>query len=119
MKEYTTEQLRNIALIGHSGSGKTTFVESALFLSKATKRRGTVEEGNTVTDFDAEEINRNISLSTALAPVEWKKKHKLNLLDTPGYADFMGEVKSALRVSEVALTFIDAVAGVEVGTELT
>ncbi len=119
MKEYTTEQLRNIALIGHSGSGKTTFVESALFLSKATKRQGTVEEGNTVTDFDAEEINRNISLSTALAPLEWKKKYKLNLLDTPGYADFVGEVKSALRVTEVALTFIDAVAGVEVGTELT
>ena len=119
MKEYTTEQLRNIALIGHSGSGKTSFVESALFLSKAIERRGAVEEGNSAMDFDAEEINRNISLSTALAPVEWDKQYKLNLLDTPGSMDFVGEAKSALHVADAALTFIDAVAAVEVGTELT
>ncbi|MGC9358085.1 MAG: elongation factor G, partial [Anaerolineae bacterium] len=118
MKEYHTRQLRNIALIGHGSSGKTTFVESALYLSKALGRRGSVEEGTTVTDFDDEEIRRNISLSTALAPVEWRQ-HKINFLDTPGYTDFVGEVASALRVAELALTLLDAAAGVEVGTELT
>ncbi len=118
MKEYTTKQIRNIALIGHGSSGKTTFTEAVLFQGKAISRRGAVSEGNTVTDFDEEEIRRNISLSTALAPVEWKK-HKINFLDTPGYTDFIGEVNSALRVSELALSLIDAASGVEVGTELT
>ncbi|MFP4343805.1 MAG: elongation factor G [Anaerolineales bacterium] len=118
MKEYATKQIRNIALIGHGSSGKTTFVEGALFRSNAINRRGSVEEGSTVTDFDDEEIRRNISLSLGLAPVEWKK-HKLNLLDTPGYTDFVGEVNSALRVSELALSLVDAASGVEVGTELT
>mgnify|MGYP000676609955 CR=1 FL=1 len=118
MKEYTTQQIRNIALIGHGGSGKTTLTEAMLFLSKATNRRGTVEEGNTVTDFDEEEIRRSISLSSALAPVEWKE-HKLNIIDTPGYTDFVGEVRSALRAADLALVVVDAAAGVEVGTELT
>jgi elongation factor G len=118
MKEYTTEKIRNIALVGHGSSGKTTLVEALLFLSKAVERRGTVEEGSTVTDFDDEEIRRSISLSTAQAPVEWKD-HKLNFLDTPGYTDFIGEVKSALRVVDLALMVVDAAAGVEVGTELT
>jgi len=118
MKEYTTQQIRNIALIGHGGSGKTTLTEAMLFLSKTTNRRGTVEEGNTVTDFDEEEIRRNISLSSALAPVEWKE-HKLNIIDTPGYTDFVGEVRSALRAADLALVVVDAAAGVEVGTELT
>ena len=118
MKEYTTQNIRNIALIGHSGSGKTTLVEAALFLSKATSRRGKVDDGTTVTDFDEEEMRRNISLSTAIAPVEWKN-NKINFIDTPGYTDFVGEVRSGLRVADVALTLIDATAGVEVGTELT
>ncbi|MCD6345705.1 MAG: elongation factor G [Anaerolineae bacterium] len=118
MKEYTTLQLRNIALIGHGSSGKTTLVETLLFLSKALNRRGTIEEGSTVTDFDEEEIRRHISLSTALAPVEWQG-YKLNFLDTPGYTDFVGEVQSALRVSDLSLVVLDAAAGVEVGTELT
>jgi len=118
MKEYTTQQIRNIALIGHGGSGKTTLTEAMLFTSKATSRRGTVEDGTTVSDFDDEEIRRHISLSTALAPIEWKG-YKLNFLDTPGYTDFVGEVKSALRVADLALVVIDAAAGVEVGTELT
>lgn len=118
MKEYTTQQIRNIALIGHGSAGKTMFIESALVAGGAIARPGKIEEGSTVTDFDDEEIRRQISLSTALAPVEWRK-HKLNLLDTPGYTDFVGEVKSALRVSELALTVIDAASGVEVGTELT
>lgn len=118
MKEYTTQQIRNIALIGHGSSGKTTLVEAMLFDSKATTRRGKVEDGTTVTDFDAEEIRRKISLSLSLAPVEWKG-YKLNFIDTPGYTDFIGEVRSALRVADLSLTVIDAVSGVEVGTELT
>ncbi len=118
MKEYTTQQIRNIALIGHGSSGKTTLVEAMLFESKAINRRGKVEEGTTVTDFDAEEIRRKISLSLSLAPVEWKG-YKLNFIDTPGYTDFIGEVRSALRVADLSLSVIDAVSGVEVGTELT
>ncbi len=118
MKEYTTQKIRNIALIGHGSSGKTTLVESLLFLSKAINRRGKVEEGTTVTDFDEEEIRRNISLSMAMAPVEWKG-YKVNLLDTPGYTDFIGEVRSALRAADLAMCVVDAAAGVEVGTELT
>ena len=118
MKEYTTQKIRNIALIGHGSSGKTTLVESALFLSKATNRRGTVEDGTTATDFDEEEIRRGISLSLGLAPVEWKNT-KINFLDTPGYTDFVGEVRSALRVADAALVVVDGAAGVEVGTELT
>ncbi len=118
MKEFTTERLRNVVLIGHGSSGKTMFAESALWLSGAIKRQGTIEEGSTVTDFDDEEKRRQISLTTALAPVMWKN-HKINLLDTPGYTDFVGEVNSALRVSELALSVLDAASGVEVGTELT
>ncbi len=118
MKEYTTQKIRNIALVGHGSSGKTTLAEAMLFFSKAISRRGKVEEGTTVTDFDEEEIRRTISLSTALAPVEWKG-YKFNILDTPGYTDFVGEVKSALRVVDLALFVVDAAAGVEVGTELT
>ncbi len=118
MKEYTTQMIRNIALIGHSGSGKTTWAEAVLYASKATNRRGKVEDGTTVTDFDDEEIRRGISLNLGLAPVEWKG-YKLNILDTPGYTDFVGEVRSSLRVADAAVAFVDAAAGVEVGTELT
>jgi len=118
MKEYATQNLRNIALIGHGSAGKTTLTEAMLFASRATKRRGKVEEGNTVTDFDDEEIRRGISLSLGVAPVEWKGC-KINVIDTPGYTDFVGEVVSALRVADIALTVIDAASGVEVGTELT
>ncbi len=118
MKEYTTQKIRNIALVGHGSSGKTTWTEAVLFLSKATNRRGKVEDGTTVTDFDEEEIRRKISLSIGLAPVEWNG-YKLNILDTPGYTDFVGEVRSALRVADAAVVFVDAAAGVEVGTELT
>lgn len=117
MTEYTTDSTRNIALVGHGSSGKTTLVEAMLFLGKAISRRGTVEEGTTTTDYDEEERRRQISLSMAVAPLEWKKT-KFNFIDTPGYTDFVGEVQSALRASELALVVIDAVAGVEVGTEL-
>ena len=117
MKEYTTEQLRNIVLLGHGSSGKTSLAEAMLFSSGAINRMGRVEDGTTVSDFDEEEIRRRISLSLALVPVEWSD-HKLNLLDTPGYTDFIGEVISAVRVADLALVLVDAVGGVEVGTEL-
>lgn len=117
MKEYSTDKLRNIALVGHNGSGKTAVAEAALFVSKATNRLGKTEEGNTVSDFDPEEVRRGISISTSLIPVEWQG-HKLNLLDTPGYADFVGEMIGALHAVEAAVVVVDAVGGVEVGTEI-
>ncbi len=117
MKEYTTEQLRNVVLLGHGSSGKTTLAEAMLFSSGAINRMGRVEDGTTVADFDEEETRRHISLSLAQIPVEWNG-HKLNVLDTPGYTDFIGEVASAVRVADLALVMIDAVSGVEVGTEL-
>ncbi|MCA9971749.1 MAG: elongation factor G [Anaerolineales bacterium] len=117
MKEYKTENIRNIALIGHNGSGKTTFVERLLFNTKVTTRMGSVQAGTAAMDFEEEEIDRNSSLSNGLAPVEWKGT-KLNFIDTPGYMDFIGEVHAALTVAEGALLFVEAVAGVEVGTEI-
>ncbi|NLE99703.1 MAG: GTP-binding protein, partial [Anaerolineales bacterium] len=117
MKDYATGQLRNVVLLGHGGSGKTSLVEAMLLTSGAINRMGRVEDGSTVTDFDQEEIRRQISLSLALAPVEWKD-YKINLLDTPGYTDFVGEVKSGIRVADLAVVVVDSVSGVEVGTEL-
>lgn len=117
MKEYKTSQIRNVALISHNGAGKTTFVERVLFNTGATTRMGNVQNGTAVMDFEEEEIARNSSIATAIAPVEWRE-HKLNVLDTPGYADFIGEVNAALRVVEGAVIFVEGVAGVEVGTEI-
>ncbi len=117
MKEYKTEQIRNVALIAHNGAGKTSLAEAMLFDTGAINRMGKVEDGSTVSDFDEEEIRRGISISTGTIPCEWKG-YKVNVLDTPGYMDFAGEVKNALRVADGALVLIDAVAGVEVGTEL-
>jgi elongation factor G len=117
MKEYGTEKLRNIVLLGHGSAGKTSLAEAMLFTSGAINRMGEVENGTTVADFDEEEISRHISLNLSLIPVEWKDC-KVNVLDTPGYTDFVGEVKSAVRVADLALILVDAVSGVEVGTEL-
>ncbi len=117
MKVYSTDELRNIALVSHQGSGKTSLVEALLFNSGATNRLGDIASGTTVADFDEEEIRRGLSLSTALVPVEHAGL-KFNFLDTPGYTDFQGEVKNALYVVENALILVDASAGVEVGTEL-
>jgi elongation factor G len=117
MKEYATEKLRNVALLGHGSSGKTTFAEAMLFASGGSSRMGKVEDGNTVSDYDDEEKRRKQSISLSVILVEYKD-YKLNLLDTPGYADFYGEVKSAVRVADLGLIFVDAVSGVEVGTEL-
>ncbi len=117
MKDYHTEQLRNIVLLGHGSSGKTSLAEAMLYTSGAVNRMGNVEEGTTVADYDEEERRRNISLNLALVPVEWAG-HKINVLDTPGYTDFIGEAKSAVRVADAAVVVVDAVSGVEVGTEL-
>jgi len=117
MKDYHTEQLRNIVLLGHGSSGKTSLAEAMLYSSGVINRMGEVEEGTTVADYDEEERRRNISLNLALIPVEWEG-HKLNVVDTPGYTDFIGEAKSAVRVADAAVIVIDAVSGVEVGTEL-
>ncbi|HEY8347992.1 MAG TPA: elongation factor G [Symbiobacteriaceae bacterium] len=118
MRRFAVEKVRNLALIAHGGAGKTSLAEAMLFTAGATDRLGRVDEGNTVMDYDPEEIRRKVSISTGIAPLEWKG-HKFTLLDTPGYFDFVGEVKAALRVVETALVVVDAVAGVEVGTELT
>lgn len=117
MKEYTTELLRNIALVSHGSAGKTMLAESMLFLTGATTRMGKIDDGSTVSDHDDEEIRRKISLSVSLIPVEYRD-HKLNVLDAPGYTDFVGEVVSALSVSEGAVVLVDAVSGMEVGTEI-
>lgn len=116
MKSYSTDKIRNISIIGHSGSGKTALTESLLYTSGIIQRMGRVEDGSTTTDFDADEIRKQISINAALAPVEWNQI-KFNFLDTPGYFDFVGEVISALRVVESALITLCAVSGVEVGTE--
>jgi elongation factor G len=118
MKEYTTESIRNIALVSHSSAGKTMLVEAFLHFTGATTRLGRIEDGTTVSDFEEEEIRRGISLSTSVLPVEYKG-YKINFLDTPGYTDFIGEVISALRIADSAAVIVDSVAGAEVGTEIT
>ncbi|MBL7198874.1 MAG: elongation factor G [Anaerolineae bacterium] len=118
MKDYRTEQLRNVVLLSHQGAGKTSLTESILFASGVLNRTGRVEDGNTVADFDPEEVERQMSLSASVVAVEWQGS-KINILDTPGTFDFVGEIKQAIRVVDGALFLIDSVAGVEVGTELT
>ncbi len=117
MKEYTTEFLRNVALVGHQSAGKTSLVEALLYNTGAINRLGRVEEANTVSDWDDDEKERGLSLSTSLIPIEFND-HKINILDTPGYTDFQGEVKNAIRVADSVIVVVDAVSGVEVGTEL-
>ncbi len=117
MKEYKTQNIRNIALVSHSSAGKTMLAEAFLHFSGVTTRLGKIEDGTTASDYEDEEIRRGISLSTSIIPIEYKD-HKINFLDTPGYTDFIGEVISALRVSDGALTVVDSVAGAEVGTEI-
>ncbi len=116
MKEYTPDVIRNVALIGHGNSGKTSFAEAMLFTAGTTNRLGKIEDSNTVSDFQPDEIERKISISTSLLHVDWKSV-KINVLDTPGYSDFTGEVKCGLKVVDTALIFLKAVEGLEVGTE--
>jgi len=114
--KYETENLRNVGLFGHGGAGKTSLAEAILYTAKVIDRMGKVENGNTVSDFEPEEIKRGISLSLSVLPLEWKGK-KINVIDTPGYADFIGEIKSALRAVDSMLIVIDAISGIQVQTE--
>lgn len=116
MKLYNTENIRNIALLGHGGEGKTTLAEAMLFTSGGSERMGRVEEGNTYMDFDPEEIKRQISISTALAPVEWNG-NKINIIDAPGFFDFAGETQSAYYLCDSALILVSAMSGVSVGAQ--
>lgn len=116
MKGYTSETIRNVALLGHGGCGKTTFLEAALLATGVIKKLGRVEDGNTVSDYDKMEIERGYSINTSVVPIIWKE-NKINFIDTPGYFDFVGEVNAALRAAEAAVIMVDAGAGIQVGTE--
>lgn len=117
MKEYTAESIRNIAFVGHGGSGKSSLTEASLFTAGITTRFGRIEEGNTIADYRPDEIERQISINSSLLHCDWKGV-KLNIMDTPGYTDFTGEVKSAFRIMDTAVIFLKAVEGIEVGTEI-
>ena len=116
MKGYTSDTIRNVALLGHGSSGKTTFLEAALLATGVVTRLGRVEDGNAVSDWDKMEIEKGYSINTSLVPVEYNKT-KINFVDTPGFFDFVGEVESAVRAVEAALIVVDASSGIEVGTE--
>lgn len=116
-KEYPVERIRNVALIGHGGSGKTTMAESFMHVAGATTRVGRVEEGNTISDYHPDEIERKISINASLLHTEWQGT-KINILDTPGYSDFVGEVIGSLRVTDLAVVLLKAAEGAEVGTEI-
>ena len=116
MRKYESSMLRNVALVSHGGAGKTTLAEAMLHVSGAINRRGTVEEGNTVSDHDPEETRRGISINASVIPCEWDD-YKINVLDTPGYFDFVGEVLAPLHVVDGAVVVVCAASGCEVGTE--
>lgn len=116
MKVYPTGKIRNVAIVAHGGAGKTSLAEALLYNSGAIKRLGKVDDGNTTTDYLPEEIKRKVTINAALAPCEYRD-HKINLIDTPGYADFIGDVKGALRVADSLMVTLCAVSGVEVQTE--
>ena len=117
MKVYNPEHIRNVVLVGHQGSGKTSLAESMLYVSKKIRRLGTVTEGSTVSDYQPSEKERQMSIFSSLLHAEWKE-HKINIIDTPGYPDFVGEVVAAVRVADTCIFVMNAQEGVEVGTEL-
>ena len=117
MSKFGTDKIRNVAILGHGSSGKTTLTEALLYSTGVSSRMGRVEDGTTVSDWDPEEQRRGISINLSVVPIEYDNTH-INFIDTPGYVDFVGEMISALHVSEAGLMLVDAVAGVEVGTEL-
>lgn len=115
MDIYTSDKIRNVVILGHGGCGKTTLIEAVAYTMKVTNRQGKVEDGNTISDFDKEEIKRGFSISTAVVPIIWEDT-KINFLDTPGYFDFVGETQEAMAAADAAVIVISAKAGVEVGT---
>ncbi len=116
MKTYDAKDIRNVLLVGHGGAGKTTLLEAMLYTSGAITRMGTVEDGNTVSDHDPDEQRKGISVSLSMAPIEWDGV-KINVLDAPGYADFVGDLRSAIRAADAVIVVVSAVDGVEVQTE--
>ena len=116
MKEYTGDRIRNVAIVGHGGAGTTSVTEALLYRSGAISRMCKVEDGATTTDYEPEEIKRGVSVNATLAPVEWRDT-KINFIDTPGFADFVAEVKGAFRAVDSALIVVCATSGVQVGTE--
>ena len=116
MKVYTSDKIRNVVLLGHGGAGKTSLAEAMAYLSGITSRMGKVSDGNTVSDFDKEEQKRQFSISTTNIAMEWDD-HKINVLDAPGFFDFVGEVQEAMSVADAAIIVVSGKAGVEVGTE--
>ena len=120
MDVYGTKQIRNVVLLGHGGAGKSTVAEALAYLTGVTKRMGKIADGNTISDYDKEEIKRQFSISTTMVPIEYQGaegKIKINLLDTPGYFDFVGEVEEAVSVADAAIIVVNCKAGIEVGTE--
>ena len=116
MKVFTTDKIRNVALLGHPGSGKTSLAEAICYLAGMTNRMGTVDSGNTISDYEKEEIKRKISLKTTVIPVQWED-YKINLLDTPGFHDFVGETEEAVSVADAAIIVVSGKNGIEVGTK--
>ena len=116
MKTYPTKNIRNILILGHGGSGKTTLTEALAFNAGAVDRMGKIDEGNTLSDFDPEEKRRKFSISSSIIPLEFGG-HKINLIDVQGYFDFIGDAYAALRVADAVVIVVDALSGVQVGTE--
>ena len=116
MNVYTSDKIRNVVVLGHGGSGKTSLIEAIAYLSGLTTRMGKISDGNTISDYDKEEVKRQISIFTSLVPIEWEGT-KVNFLDTPGYFDFMGETVEALSVADAAVIVISGKSGVQVGTK--
>ena len=116
MKVYTTDKIRNVVLLGHGGSGKTSLVEAMAYLSGITSRMGKISDKNTISDYDKEEQKRQFSINTSVVPIEWDG-YKINIMDTPGYFDFVGEVEEAVSAAGAAIIVVSGKAGIEVGTQ--
>ena len=115
MNVFTTDKIRNVVLLGHGGCGKTSLAEAMAYLAGLTNRMGTVDDGNTISDYDKEETKRHFSIHTSLIPIPWGDV-KINLLDTPGYFDFVGEVEEAVSAAGAAILVVSGKAGIETGT---